>query len=69
MVRAQARALVGTYVALDVLATAAAWVAAYFLRFHSDLVGVYLPVSTMVPVFLGGVLRWAVVRGGRGPPA
>jgi Undecaprenyl-phosphate glucose phosphotransferase len=49
MVRAQARALVGTYVALDVLATAAAWVAAYFLRFHSDLVGVYLPVTKGVP--------------------
>ncbi|MEE9295654.1 MAG: oligopeptide transporter, OPT family [Phycisphaerae bacterium] len=28
-------------------------------------VGVYLPVSTMVPVFLGGALRWWVVRGGR----
>ena len=28
-------------------------------------VGVYLPVSTMVPVFLGGVLRWLVGRGAR----
>jgi len=25
-------------------------------------VGVYLPVSTMVPVFLGGLLRWALQR-------
>jgi len=25
-------------------------------------VGVYLPVSTMVPVFLGGLLRWAIER-------
>jgi putative OPT family oligopeptide transporter len=28
-------------------------------------VGVYLPVSTMVPVFLGGALRWVVQRRGR----
>jgi uncharacterized oligopeptide transporter (OPT) family protein len=25
-------------------------------------VGVYLPVSTMVPVFLGGLLRWLLTR-------
>ncbi|MFC1766492.1 OPT/YSL family transporter [Planctomycetota bacterium] len=25
-------------------------------------VGVYLPVSTMVPVFLGGLLRWTIER-------
>jgi uncharacterized oligopeptide transporter (OPT) family protein len=30
-------------------------------------VGVYLPVSTMVPVFLGGLLRWWVAR--RAPDA
>lgn len=30
-------------------------------------VGVYLPVSTMVPVFLGGLLRWAVERRAAGP--
>ena len=30
-------------------------------------VGVYLPVSTMVPVFLGGLLRWGVER--RSDPA
>ncbi len=29
-------------------------------------VGVYLPVSTMVPVFLGGLLRWWLERGARG---
>jgi Undecaprenyl-phosphate glucose phosphotransferase len=49
MVTAQARLLVGTYVVLDVLATAGAWVLAYFLRFHSDLVGAYLPVTKGVP--------------------
>jgi putative OPT family oligopeptide transporter len=32
-------------------------------------VGVYLPVSTMVPVFLGGVLRWAANRGSGGTEA
>ena len=30
-------------------------------------VGVYLPLSTMTPVFLGGLLRWLVTR--RQPPA
>jgi putative OPT family oligopeptide transporter len=28
-------------------------------------VGVYLPVSTMVPVFLGGALRWFMARGAK----
>jgi uncharacterized oligopeptide transporter (OPT) family protein len=28
-------------------------------------VGVYLPVSTMTPVFLGGALRWWLERGAR----
>jgi len=28
-------------------------------------VGVYLPVSTMVPVFLGGALRWVMERGAK----
>ena len=32
-------------------------------------VGVYLPVSTMVPVFLGGALRWAANRGSGGTEA
>ncbi len=30
-------------------------------------VGVYLPVTTMVPVFFGGALRWFMERGGRTP--
>jgi putative OPT family oligopeptide transporter len=30
-------------------------------------VGVYLPVSTMVPVFLGGLLRWVLKRGSANP--
>jgi putative OPT family oligopeptide transporter len=32
-------------------------------------VGVYLPVSTMVPVFLGGLLRWGADRGNGGTEA
>ncbi len=28
-------------------------------------VGVYLPVATMMPVFMGGCLRWIMERGGR----
>ncbi|MEZ5333195.1 MAG: OPT/YSL family transporter [Thermoanaerobaculia bacterium] len=32
-------------------------------------VGVYLPVSTMVPVFLGGLLRWAATRRADGEEA
>jgi putative OPT family oligopeptide transporter len=32
-------------------------------------VGVYLPVSTMVPVFLGGLLRWWVARTAPDAPA
>ena len=28
-------------------------------------VGVYLPLATMVPVFLGGLLRWLMERGAR----
>jgi uncharacterized oligopeptide transporter (OPT) family protein len=30
-------------------------------------VGVYLPVTTMVPVFFGGGLRWLLERGARSP--
>jgi uncharacterized oligopeptide transporter (OPT) family protein len=32
-------------------------------------VGVYLPLSTMAPVFLGGLLRWLVLRGRSGDDA
>ncbi len=32
-------------------------------------VGVYLPVTTMVPVFLGGLLRWLLERSARSPEA
>jgi hypothetical protein len=28
-------------------------------------VGVYLPVATMTPIFLGGLLRWRMERGAR----
>ena len=32
-------------------------------------VGVYLPVTTMVPVFLGGLLRWVLERRAKSPEA
>ncbi len=54
-------ALVGIGVALAVVVEA--------LRIPSlpFAVGVYLPVSTMVPVFLGGLLRWMVERSSKSP--
>jgi Undecaprenyl-phosphate glucose phosphotransferase len=51
MLKFQTRLIAATYVASDVLATAAAWVAAYLLRFHADLVGSVVPVTKGVPDF------------------
>jgi uncharacterized oligopeptide transporter (OPT) family protein len=48
--------LVGIGVAIALIATVAGVPPLAFA------VGVYLPVATMVPVFLGGVLRWAVEK-------
>ncbi len=49
MVKSQTRLMVGVFVLVDVLSTALAWVLAYFLRFSSDLVLEYLPVTKGVP--------------------
>ncbi|MBI4474848.1 MAG: oligopeptide transporter, OPT family [Acidobacteria bacterium] len=49
-------ALVGIGIAIALIATA---VRVPPLAFA---VGVYLPVATMVPVFLGGLLRWAIEK-------
>jgi Undecaprenyl-phosphate glucose phosphotransferase len=49
MVRHQARLLVLAQIILDVTATAAAWLLAYHLRFHSGAVHDYLPVTKGVP--------------------
>jgi hypothetical protein len=45
MLKFQARVLVAVFVVGDVLATALAWLGAYVLRFHSDLVAGWLPVT------------------------
>ena len=49
MLKFQARVLVAVFVLTDVFCTAAAWVLAYFLRFHSDLVRGLLPATKGVP--------------------
>ena len=45
----QAKVLATTYVLLDVVTTSFAWIFAYLLRFHSDLVVSALPVTKGVP--------------------
>ncbi|HET7746282.1 MAG TPA: undecaprenyl-phosphate glucose phosphotransferase [Vicinamibacteria bacterium] len=45
----QTRVMVATFVLVDVVATAAAWVLAYWLRFHSDLVLGIVPAVKGVP--------------------
>jgi len=49
MLKFQTRQLVLTYVVLDVATTAVAWLLAYLLRFHSDLVLLALPATKGVP--------------------
>jgi hypothetical protein len=49
MVRFQTRLMAGVYVALDVLCTNLAWLAAYYFRFHSDLIASYIPVTKGIP--------------------
>jgi Undecaprenyl-phosphate glucose phosphotransferase len=49
MLKYQARKLVATHVAVDVLATALAWLGAYVLRFHADPVAWLIPVTKGVP--------------------
>ncbi|MGE0454180.1 MAG: undecaprenyl-phosphate glucose phosphotransferase [Vicinamibacteria bacterium] len=49
MLKYQARVLTATYIALDVALTGLAWIAAYFLRFESETVGAWLPVTKGVP--------------------
>ena len=43
MVRFQTRLMAAAFVLTDVVSTNLAWILAYFLRFHSDLVSAYLP--------------------------
>src|SRR4051794_12626939 len=49
MVKFKTRLLTTLYVLVDVSATALAWIAAYFLRFHAAGVLEYLPVTKGVP--------------------
>jgi Undecaprenyl-phosphate glucose phosphotransferase len=51
MLRFRTRKLVAIHVAVDVAATAAAWLLAYALRFHMDAIGRVLPVTKGVPDF------------------
>jgi Undecaprenyl-phosphate glucose phosphotransferase len=41
--------MAAAFLLTDVVSTNLAWIAAYFLRFHSDFVSVYLPVTKGVP--------------------
>jgi Undecaprenyl-phosphate glucose phosphotransferase len=49
MVRFKTRVMATIFVVVDVLATNLAWLLAYLLRFHSELVLTYLPVTKGVP--------------------
>jgi Undecaprenyl-phosphate glucose phosphotransferase len=51
MLKFQTRVMVAVFVLVDVLSTSLAWICAYFLRFHSDLVVSWLPVTKGVPPF------------------
>jgi Undecaprenyl-phosphate glucose phosphotransferase len=51
MLKFQTRLVVATYVAVDLLATALAWVLAYALRFHADAVADVIPVTKGIPDF------------------
>ena len=51
MLKFQTRVMVAVFVLVDIVSTSVAWVAAYFLRFHADLVAGWLPVTKGVPSF------------------
>jgi Undecaprenyl-phosphate glucose phosphotransferase len=49
MVKFQTRLLASTFILIDVAATCLAWLFAYFLRFHSDFVAFFIPITKGVP--------------------
>jgi len=49
MLKFQTRKMAAIHVAVDVVATAVAWLLAYGLRFHADAVGWVIPVTKGVP--------------------
>jgi Undecaprenyl-phosphate glucose phosphotransferase len=51
MMKFQTRVMVATFVAVDIVATALAWLLAYWLRFHSDLFLSVVPASKGLPDF------------------
>ena len=56
MLKFQANVRVTTYVLLDVVTTSLAWILAYLLRFHSDLVLSAMPATKGVPALTRYVL-------------
>jgi Undecaprenyl-phosphate glucose phosphotransferase len=49
MVKFQTRVMVAIFVLVDVISTNLAWIAAYFLRFHSEQFVAWVPVTKGVP--------------------
>jgi len=49
VVKSQARVFTALFILVDVLCTDLAWLLAYVLRFHSDVVSFYLPITKGVP--------------------
>jgi Undecaprenyl-phosphate glucose phosphotransferase len=49
MVKYHARLMAAVFIVVDVAATSLAWILAYFLRFHAELVTAVLPVTKGVP--------------------
>jgi Undecaprenyl-phosphate glucose phosphotransferase len=51
MVKFHTRVMVAVFVLVDVISTNLAWVAAYFLRFHSETFSAWVPVTKGIPDF------------------
>src|SRR5688500_17207982 len=49
MVKFQTRVMVAVFVLVDVISTNLAWIAAYFLRFHSEQFSSWWPLTTGGP--------------------
>ena len=49
MLRFQTRVMMFSFITVDLLVTAMAWILAYVLRFHVGVVQVFLPVTKGVP--------------------
>ncbi|MEE8218750.1 MAG: hypothetical protein V3S03_07260, partial [Vicinamibacteria bacterium] len=49
MLRFQTRVMMATFITVDVLVTAVAWILAYLLRFHVEALQAFVPVTKGVP--------------------